>query len=875
MARARDTPHEAAPRGAAPTGPGLVVRVVAGPAAGRTVSLGAEPLVLGRDEPALTELSTDHELSRRHAQISRFDGKLLVEDLDSTNGTFVNGGAVAGPTVVGPGDVVWIGNTTLLVQEVDEPLPAVPPAEPPAPSPQGGILAKIADVSNRYPKRVLLALLLFFIASIVIGAPAVGGLKDERGFDPPGAEYVKTEDALASARGSYPVPLVVLIRDNAPTTSPKVRRDVQRIVAAMRREGQFERIQTAYNTGLGSQFFVSRDGRSTFVLGFFKNLEQHDRETIADRLRARFEDQPRITFGSTPATLPELREQVKSDLQKAERLGFPILFLLSIIIFRSVVAALLPMLVGVLTIFGTFLALRGVDAIPGVDINVFALNVVIALGLGLAIDYSLFVVSRYREELARVGRGREHNESYGATASGIDDASGTPFSGSEREALRRTMMTAGRTILFSAMTVAVALGSLLVFPQPFIYSIGIGGAVCSMVAVLTALVALPALLAALGPRLNAGAPKRWRAAAERTARLEQGGFWYRLTQFVMRRPATVAILSSALLLAIGGSFLRIDFIGTNSHTIPSSLGAYKADAALKADFATQPSSTISLKVTAPATAGTAVQNYADGLSRLQNVAFVGAPVQLKDGLWQVDIRPWTDGLSDDSSDLVKTIRAAPSPFPVTTSGETSGFIDQQATLKARLPWALAILIVATLIILFLMTGSLVLPVKSLLMNLLTISAALGVLVLVFQDGRFEKLLDYDSLSAVDSSQPILIVAIAFGLSTDYAVFLLTRISEARSAGASDNEAVAIGLQRTGRIVTQAALLFCVAVGAFVSSKVIFIKEVGLGMIVAVAIDSTIVRGLLVPSLMAMLGSRNWWAPRPLRRLHEKIGLSES
>jgi RND superfamily putative drug exporter len=475
----------------------------------------------------------------------------------------------------------------------------------------------------------------------------------------------------------------------------------------------------------------------------------------------------------------------------------------------------------------------------------------------------------------RVGRGREHNESYGATPSGIDDAAAKPFAGSEREALRRTMMTAGRTIFFSALTVAVALGSLLVFPQPFIYSIGIGGAVCSLVAVLTALVALPALLAALGPRVNAGAPKRWRRAAERTARLEQGGFWYRLTQIVMRRPLIVAILSSALLLAIGASFLRIHFIGTNSHTIPPSLGAYKADAAFKSDFATTPSATISLKVTAPASAGAAVRSYADGLGRIRDVAFVGTPVQLRDGLWQIDIRPWTDGLSDESVDLVKTIRDLKAPYPVTTAGESSGFIDQQATIKSHIPWALAILIVATLVILFLMTGSAVLPVKSLLMNLLTISAALGVLVLVFEDGRLESLLDYKSLGAIDSSQPILIVAIAFGLSTDYAVFLLTRISEARSAGASDNEAVAIGLQRTGRIVTQAALLFCVAVGAFVSSKVIFIKEVGLGMITAVAIDSTIVRGLLVPSLMAMLGSRNWWAPGPLRRLHEKIGLSES
>jgi RND superfamily putative drug exporter len=281
-----------------------------------------------------------------------------------------------------------------------------------------------------------------------------------------------------------------------------------------------------------------------------------------------------------------------------------------------------------------------------------------------------------------------------------------------------------------------------------------------------------------------------------------------------------------------------------------------------------------MKVEAPPDAGTFVQKYADRVGRVENVAFVVPPVKLDGGLWQVDAGLWTDGLNDASVDTVKELRALDAPFPVTTSGQASGFLDQQESFKSRVPWALAILVVATLVILFLMTGSAVLPVKSLVMNLLTISATLGILVLVFQDGRLEGLLGFESLGALDSSQPILIVAIAFGLSTDYAVFLLTRISEARAAGASDKEAVAIGLQRTGRIVTQAALLFCVAVGAFITSKVLFIKEVGLGMITAVAIDSTIVRGLLVPSLMAMLGSRNWWAPRPLRRLHEKIGLSE-
>jgi uncharacterized membrane protein YdfJ with MMPL/SSD domain len=854
---------------------GLSIRVVAGPATGREIRLGAEPLVLGREEPSVPDLARDHELSRRHARISPFEGRLLIEDLGSTNGTFVNGGAVAGPTVLGPGDVVWLGNTTLLVQGTAEPPPAVPPVEPPMPSPQGGFLARIAEVSDRHPKRVLLGLGIFFVLSVVIGGPAVKQLKDERGFDPPQSEYILTQDRIAHARGSFTVPLVVLIRDNADVSSPKVRADVARISAALEREGGFDRIRTAYNSGGGSPSLISRDRRSTYVMGFYKDVDQATREKVADRLRKKLEDQPRITFGSAPATLPELRDQVRSDLQKSERYGIPILFLLSIFVFRGVVAALLPILVGVLAIFGTFLSLRILNALPGVDINVFALNVVIALGLGLAIDYSLFVVSRYREELARVGRGRSHTESYGAIPRpSLEGAGDQPFTGSEREALRRTMMTAGRTILFSAMTVAVAMGSLIVFQQPFIRSIGIGGAVCSLVAVFTALIALPALLAALGPRINAGAPRRWRMAAERTARLEQRGFWYRLSQAVMRSPGPVALLSAIFLIAIGVAFFRIQFTGVNSSTIPPSLGSFKADAALGSDFASKPDATVNVLLEAPASAGPDVQKLAVQLGNLRDVAFVVPPQALKGDLWEIDIRTWTDGLSKQAVDLVHDIRDLKAPFPVFVTGESAGYIDQQDSFKSHLPIALAILVAATLVILFLMTGSAVLPIKSLVMNMLTLAAALGVLVLVFQDGRLQKLLDFHSLGKLDSSQPILIVAIAFGLSTDYAVFLLTRIAEARAAGASDRDAVAIGLERTGRIVTQAALLFCVAVAAFVTSKVLFIKEVGLGMITAVIVDSTVVRGLLVPSLMAMLGARNWWAPKPLRRLHEKIGLSE-
>ncbi len=268
------------------------------------------------------------------------------------------------------------------------------------------------------------------------------------------------------------------------------------------------------------------------------------------------------------------------------------------------------------------------------------------------------------------------------------------------------------------------------------------------------------------------------------------------------------------------------------------------------------------------------KDYHQRLASLDGVASVSAAEQAG-GYWIYDVVPDDQALSEPAKDVVRDVRAMDVPFPVQVGGETAGFLDQQTSLGDSLPLALAILTTTTLLILFAMTGSVVLPVKALLMNLLTVCAAFGLLVLIFQDGRLEGLLAYDSQGALEATQPVLLFCVAFGLSTDYGVFLLTRIKEARDGGAGERESVAIGLERTGRIVTYAALLFCIAIGAFASSQVVFIKEVGVGTALAVLIDAFLVRALLVPSLMALLGRWNWWAPRPLARLHSRLGLQEA
>jgi RND superfamily putative drug exporter len=340
----------------------------------------------------------------------------------------------------------------------------------------------------------------------------------------------------------------------------------------------------------------------------------------------------------------------------------------------------------------------------------------------------------------------------------------------------------------------------------------------------------------------------------------------------MRRPARIAIASAATLVALGVPFLGIEFTSVDASVLPPSTSARQVDDALKRDF--PPAQTDPIYLAAGADRSPELAGFTRELRGLPSVASVSAPEPVGEGLSLVNVNAESGALTEASEEVVADVRALDARFPVAAGGRTAEFVDLKGSLVDHMPLALAIVVGATLLVMFLMTGSLVLPLKALLMNVLTLSAAFGVLVLIFQDGRLEGLLDYTSQGALEATQPLVLFAVAFGLSTDYGVFLLSRIQEARDRGASDSEAVAIGLERTGRIVTAAALLFCVAIGAFATSSIIFIKQVGVGTALAVLIDATLVRALLVPSLMELLGRWNWWAPRPLRRLHERFGPSE-
>jgi uncharacterized membrane protein YdfJ with MMPL/SSD domain len=700
-------------------------------------------------------------------------------------------------------------------------------------------LARLADGKAR---RVALFALAFFVLAGALGGGVADRL-DPYGADDPATETVKAMDQLEEA--GLRVPAVVAVVEDAPVAAPKTRRRVEALEGEVRRRADVASVAGYYDTH--SPAFVSRDRDATYFTVSLKTTQDKQAQEagadIADQLSAH----PGVVVGGPAVAQEQVNKQVETDLQKAEMLAFPLLFLLSLLFFRSLVASLLPLLIGGLAIVGTFLILRVASELASVSI--FALNITTALGLGLAIDYSLFVVSRYREEIAKSGPGLM--------------------------AMRRVLGTAGRTVFFSSLTVAAALASLLVFPQRFLYSMGLGGSLVALFAALISLTVLPAVLTLLGSRVNAGAPKFLQHRAEADARPAQAGFWYRLSRFVMRRPVPVATASALFLIVLGLPFLGIKFNVVDPTVLPESASARQAYDTVSERFPPYHETPIWIDVEGKDSA--AARQVAAAVREVPGIAEVAPPQPLAPGVAAVQAISANPFASEASKETVKAIRDLPEPAgtAVLVSGGSADFVDFQGSLSDHLPYALAIVIAATLIILFLMTGSVVLPIKSLIMNFLNLSAVFGALVLIFQDGRLEGFLDYTSPGAIEQTMPILMFAIAFGLSTDYAVFLLSRIKEARDHGASDSESVAMGLERTGRIVTAAALLFAVAMGAFATSQIIFIKETGVGVALAVLIDASIIRALLVPALMELLGKWNWWAPRPLRRLHERWGISET
>jgi RND superfamily putative drug exporter len=707
------------------------------------------------------------------------------------------------------------------------------------------VIDRLSALALARSRRVLVLAGVVFLVAVALGAPIVGILKSENSdFQDPASQNQQVLRAIEHATGQTATYGVVALVPSATDvrSDPVAQRESARVAALLARQPGFQRSLDYPATHLPE--LVSRDGRLTLVLAAFANRDYSTRAVQNVRPLAGHG----VRFGGNDVAFEQINKTTSSDLQRAEMLAFPILLLLSFWVFRGLIAAALPLLVGGFAIVLTFLLLRFVDAAV-TPLSIFAVNLVTGMGLGLGIDYSLFVLARYREELA----------------AGADT----------RAAINRTLHTAGRTVLYSSLTVAGALASMLVFPLRFLYSMGIGGAIVALCAGAVSLLVLPAVLVALGPRINALAPARLQRSAVANARANEDGGWYRLARGVMRRPGVVAIATAAVLLLVALPSLRVAFSPADAHVLPASAEARQVAQTLTNDFPVDPSQTITIVAHAPAGASQSVAAIAQRAGEIAaGQAALTPPRYLGRSTWQIELQPHGVEGSAANQALVKHLRSIGPAPALLVGGSTAWFVDQKAAIAAHLPLALAILALVTAGFLFLMTASLVLPVVALAMNVLTVAVAAGLLVLIFQDGHLDGLFGFTPIGGLEESNLVLIFILVFALSTDYGVFLFGRIKEAHDGGLATRDAVAHGLERTGRLVTAAALLFCVAMGAFSTSHILFIKQLGVGVPLAVAIDATIVRALLVPALMGRLGEWTWWAPRPLRRLHARIGLGE-
>jgi putative drug exporter of the RND superfamily len=741
---------------------------------------------------------------------------------------------------------------------------------------------------GRRPKAVLLIAALF----LLVGGAASMNVRHHLGvggFYAAGEESTRADAAFDSGLPTGPHNLVVVAETSGTrgVDSPAAVSAGRALTEQLRHDKGISSVVSYWTTSDAA--LRSADGRTALVLARITGTED-ERKTTLVRLFPRIHGQQgalSLRLGGQPAVEREVTDRSEKDLRRMELLATPVVSVVLLFVFGSVVASLLPLVIGLTAIVGTLVTLRLLTVVT--DVSMYSLNIATALSLGLAIDYGLFIVTRYREEL--------------------DAGSDVPA------AVATTLATAGRTVLFSALTVALSLSSLLVFPLYYLRSFAYAGIAVVGFAALSAVVVLPAVLLVLGRRVDrwdvvrAFASRRGRnrgrhnalrrrlaAAAPSGGRLSRSGTgrWHRLATFVMRHPVPLVIGGVTILLVLGSPFLGVRYALPDESSLPRSSESHQVVDLLQTEFGSL--STDAMYVVSPERRLSRDQTseYAAAVSRVTGVSTVTssagtfshgvlvAPASTASGgfdgpraSWiSVDLAGNPQGLQAEAA--VTAVRSIAAPAPVLVGGVAAHLVDTRATLGRALPWAVTIVAVSTLVLLFLFTGSVLIPIKAVLLNLLSLSATFGAAVWIFQEGHLRWLLgDFQTNGAIELTTPILLFAVAFGLSMDYELFLLSRIKEEYQRLNNNTAAVAAGLEKTGRLVTYAALLFVIVMITFATSGLSVLKLVGVGLGLAVFMDATLVRAILVPAVMRLAGNANWWAPRVLRDLHQRIGLRDS
>jgi RND superfamily putative drug exporter len=722
------------------------------------------------------------------------------------------------------------------------------------------VFERIAELAIRRSRLILVVAVVAVALMGVAGSGAFGKLLGG-GYDDPASQSSRAAEIIDEKFGGE-TNLVLLVRTSeGRVDAPAADKSGRALVADLKKDRNLENVISYWDTD--SPSLRSEDGRQAMVLAHVKGegteRDEHAKSVI-DEYAGSYEDTLTVKAGGNAAVTSEMGKQSEEDLVLAETIAVPLTLLLLLVVFGSLVSALLPLVIGIIAIMGTFAELYFLGSVT--DVSVFAINLTTALGLGLGIDYALLMVSRFREQLA--------------AGASVDDA------------VRQTMSTAGRTIAFSAATVAAALGALMVFPQYFLRSFGYAGVGVVAIAAVSTLFVMPALFVVLGHRVNSGRMP-W-AKADRAA--TRAPMWGRLARTVMRRPALTALPVLAVLLLAAGPLLGITFGTPDERVLPEDANSRQVSAVLQADFAGNDDAALHV-VLDKSVDEAPLRSYAVTLSELDDVVRVEASTgTYADGkstppgpasaalgrpdAQQLNVVSTLTPKSDEAQSLVDEVRniAAPAGARSLVGGTDAVLVDSKDSIAGRLPLAVALVAVTTFILLFLFTGSVVQPVRALALNLVSLGATLGVMTWIFQDGHLSSLLGFTA-QPMDVSMTVLMFCIAFGLSMDYEVFVTSRIKELHEAGEDNESAVTNGLGHTGRIVSAAACLLAVSFFAFGTAELSFMQMFGLGSGLAILIDAVAVRGVLVPAAMRLLGRSAWYAPPFLRTFHGRYGLSES
>ncbi|MFE3290066.1 MMPL family transporter [Rhodococcus sp. NPDC059234] len=686
-------------------------------------------------------------------------------------------------------------------------------------------------------------LVLAVLAVLVSGLWGLGvfGKLSQGGYFDPNSESARVSLLIDDKLGQQSPDIVAIYTAPEGRTVADIGPQVQQTLTAFREQWPTRSVTSYWSVDPSTaKLMLSKDGTKALATVF---VDWDAGPTLADldsMTKALSPPGIETQFGGGTVVGHSFNQHLTQDLVKAEAIALPITLVLLVLIFGTVVAAAVPVFVGMLTVFSALATLRALTTLT--EVSSFALNVASLLGLGLAIDYGLFIVSRYREELA---------------------------GGSEpAEAVRRTVCTAGRTVMFSGLLLVCAFGGMLIFPQPVIRSLGYGAIAAVVSAAVLSLTAVPALLAILGRRINSLA---WRRGAVERGEERAARFWSGVVTRVMRRPVTVAVTITAGLLVLASPLLGVTLGEITYTALPANDPSRAASQTLAEDFtSTGDSAQLMLRgedgvrpTTAQLGEFTAEARAVEGVAQVRLVASTDDFAVLQ--------AVYAEGTPP--ADTVRALRAIDPPAG-TSLGVGGGVAlteDTNSSIVAHLPWMIAIMVGSTLVLLFLAFGSVVLPIKAVAMAGLSLAATFGVLTWIFQQGHGAAMLGVTP-NPLEPTFVVLILAVVFGLSTDYEVFLMSRMVEARENGASTEEAVRIGTARTGRIVTAAAALLIIVTGAFTLSGLSIMRFLGVGMILALIIDATVVRMLLVPSLVKLMGEANWWAPAWMRRVYEKVGI---